>query len=209
MRKVLVQAATKGKRRPAQPGARRDVRVLSLKAPELAAAILAKQKRVENRSWPIPEDLKGQWVALHVSAVPRTPLWVTRYVVRAWDAVKARSGPGRWRFWNPADRASPSLPPRGAIVGLVRIRGLHRLRPGERTADRWALGPLCWEIERAVPLDPPICGVDGCLGFWKPERRLKPAAIARLRKAVEAADARPGLGRFVDAAPAPKKRRAR
>ena len=55
--------------------------------------------------------------------------------------------------------------PRSAIVGLVRFKADHKLKRGEKAQDPWAIGPRCCEIERAVPLNPPILDVKGTLGL--------------------------------------------
>jgi len=195
-RQRVKKAAPKVKTQSFPPGSARGLRALTLKGPELAAAILGRQKRVENRSWPM--NKKGEWMALHVGAGSSTPSWIRKYVIRAWDKEKAKRGPSRWRCWDPEDRRAKQLPPRGAIVGLIRFGGMHRLARGEKRADPWALGPLCWELDRVLPLDPPICGVDGALGLWRVERMVGPGQLRRLHEAVKKARANSLTGRYVN-----------
>eukprot|EP00404_Azadinium_spinosum_P023825 CAMPEP_0180605400 /NCGR_PEP_ID=MMETSP1037_2-20121125/26592_1 /TAXON_ID=632150 /ORGANISM="Azadinium spinosum, Strain 3D9" /LENGTH=201 /DNA_ID=CAMNT_0022624501 /DNA_START=45 /DNA_END=650 /DNA_ORIENTATION=+ len=169
------------------------LRALTLRGPELAAAILAKQKLVENRTWPVPANIgsHGGWLALHVGG-SRTSKFIRRYVSRAWNPEQAVNT--RWRNWDPAaGQGGPGLPYM-ALVGLIHVRGMHRMKRGERTANPWSLGPFCWEIDRAVPLDPPICGVPGKLLLWKVDGDLNPRDRARLYRALTAARTRKGLG---------------
>ena len=176
-------------------GSAKPLRALTLKGPELAAAILGKQKRVENRSWPI--NRTGEWMALHVGKGRSTPPWIRKYVIRAWDKEKAISGPRPWQRWNPEDRRAKQLPPRAAIVGLIRFGGMHRLARGEKKTDPWALGPLCWELDRVVPVDPPICDVDGALGLWRVDRMVGPGQLRRLKEVLKITKANKGMGRYL------------
>ena len=142
---------------------------ITLCCPELAVAIFAKQKRVENRSWRVPRILKssgkGVWLALHVGGSRGMPARIRTHLLKAWDPARAR-----WP-WNKMDltdarRKAPCPLPRGAIVGFIRVAGEHKLKRGEKTENPWALGPICWEIDRAVPLEPPIENVNGKLLLW-------------------------------------------
>mmetsp|Transcript_115828 Transcript_115828/g.327683 ORF Transcript_115828/g.327683 Transcript_115828/m.327683 type:complete len:218 (-) Transcript_115828:87-740(-) len=168
-----------------------NVRVLSLAAPELAMAILAKQKTVENRSWPIPKSFVGKWLALHVG-IRKSPDWIVKHVAKAWDPTKAVNTP--WRSWDPASRDDEKLLPRAAIVGLIRVKGTHWLQRGEKRENPWALGPCCWDIDRVVPLDPPIHGVSGKLGLWRARKELTNQKHARLTGAILHAQQRRGYG---------------
>merc|ERR1719203_645849 len=69
-----------------------DIRVITLKSALLAAAMLGKQKRVENRPWPMPTTFTGKWIGLHVGTEARSPKWITRYIDKAWNRKKAFAG---------------------------------------------------------------------------------------------------------------------
>uniref|UniRef100_A0A7S1WSV0 ASCH domain-containing protein n=1 Tax=Alexandrium catenella TaxID=2925 RepID=A0A7S1WSV0_ALECA len=164
------------------------LRVLTLRGPELAYAILAGQKRVENRSWPVPRSVleMGGWLALHVGSQPMTR-YVRKHVERALDPARARN--------SSYAREAGGYPPRSSIVGLVRISGMHRLARGERRENPWALGPICWEIDRAIPIYPPITSVNGKLGIWLLTRATSICPRARRRLYSCLHKARLGIGR--------------
>merc|ERR1719223_585639 len=71
------------------------LRALSVKCPELAVAILARQKNVENRTWPLPpsvQDAAGHaWLALHVGCGNRQrfPRAIRKHMLKAWDPDRA------------------------------------------------------------------------------------------------------------------------
>ena len=197
VKKAILKTNSRGPQQPDRCFARsaKPLRALTLKGPELAAAILGKQKRVENRSWPI--NRTGEWMALHVGKGRSTPPWIRKYVIRAWDKEKAISGPRPWQRWNPEDRRAKQLPPRAAIVGLIRFGGMHRLARGEKKTDPWALGPLCWELDRVVPVNPPICDVDGALGLWRVDRMVGPCQLRRLKEVLKITKASKGMGRYL------------
>lgn len=178
-----------GKARP-QRGSIVGLRALTVCCPEIGAAILSKQKRVENRSWPCPKGLISKWFALHIGG-GSTPEWIRRHVARAWDVDKA---PKRWRSWDPVDRTSNKLPPSRSIIGMVRVRGEHRVTRREKASNPWALGPFAWEIDRVVPVEPPICDVSGALGFWKVRKQVSARQMARLNKVFALARNKKNLG---------------
>merc|ERR1712176_529897 len=97
-----------------------------------------------------------------------------------------------WRGWNPTKAVRLKSQ---AIVGIVRFSGMHRLAPGERKENPWALGPFCWELDRAIPLQRPICNVDGWLGLWRASTRIGRADLNRLKSAIEHARSHPQLGK--------------
>lgn len=181
-------------------------KVLSLQAPELAAAILGKQKRVENRVWELPAYMIGKWIALHVGGGYGGDLsapWIRKHVEKSWDREKALSLRGsqyppmvrRLSSWDTADKRSSALPPRSAIVGLIRFRGQHKLGRGEKTQNPWALGPYLWEIDRVFALERPITNVNGNLGFWfATPQLLKPTGYAQLNKALQHVKSTKGAG---------------
>lgn len=169
------------------------LKAITLKCPELAVAILAKQKNIENRTWQLPStavDSSGHaWLALHVAGAyggrAYMPQNIRKHMLEAWNPKRAY-----WP-WNKMDlsKSRTGAPlPNSAIVGLIRIRKSRKLERGERKMNPWALGPICWEIDRAVKLDPPIENVNGNLLLWSIDhepsissygrRRLKSALFA-------------------------------
>jgi len=163
-----------------------EIRALTLTSNLLAAGILAQQKLVENRTWRLPAGLAGRWIALHVGSAAYDPTWVRRHVLDAFNVAKAERGPPSYPGCNPSKGLK--LPSRRAIVGLVRFGGQHRFKPGEEKEDRWALGPICWEVSSVVPLLPPIHAVDGNLGLWRVKGHLRPEEFERLKAAIRVAE---------------------
>jgi len=171
------------------------LRAISIRGPEVAAAILSGRKRVENRTRPIPSTVlagsksrasrASSWVALH-TASNRTPRAILEHVREAWGPSKRR-----WKQWSPLERRAAPLP-KAAIVGFVRIVGDHPIAAGEKRCNPWALGPYCWELGGAAVLDPPILGVLGQSGLWKVdnERSLAPKSRARLYRALRSLSSR-------------------
>mmetsp|Transcript_43987 Transcript_43987/g.87267 ORF Transcript_43987/g.87267 Transcript_43987/m.87267 type:complete len:198 (+) Transcript_43987:55-648(+) len=142
-------------------------RALSLCCVDLAIAILAKQKRVENRTRAIPSYAKHSWIALHVSCGRRPMVkWSRAHVKKNWSVKKASGSP--WSHWTPTTGWSlkNQALPNSSIVGFVRLGDSHPLSAREKKKNPWAVGPHCWEIKDAVPLVPPIPGVSGATGLW-------------------------------------------
>eukprot|EP00931_Biecheleriopsis_adriatica_P060084 TRINITY_DN36069_c0_g1_i1.p1 TRINITY_DN36069_c0_g1~~TRINITY_DN36069_c0_g1_i1.p1 ORF type:complete len:242 (+),score=32.24 TRINITY_DN36069_c0_g1_i1:57-728(+) len=198
-RKVMKRKSISSLRSRSQTRPRADgkLRAISLTCPELAVAILAKQKTVENRSWRVPacrRSPEGTWLALHVSAGsgrPYIPPALRKHIQKAWDPEKAY-----WP-WNKMDIFSKKTGaplPRAAIVGLIRVKGDHKLKRGEKAENPWALGPICWEIDRAVPLDPPIENVNGKLSLWSVDQAVSLHHRRRLYAALREAKMRPQRG---------------
>mmetsp|Transcript_105378 Transcript_105378/g.183271 ORF Transcript_105378/g.183271 Transcript_105378/m.183271 type:complete len:218 (-) Transcript_105378:120-773(-) len=175
------------------------LRALSVCCPEIAVAILGKQKSIENRSWPLPRTVVqpgGTWLALHVSVGSKgLPVPIRNYLQKAWDKSKA---PWPWHKMDPFEKRTGAneLLPKGSIVGFMRVIRSRKLRRGEKSENPWALGPYCWEIDRAVPLASPITGIDGNLGCWNVDKFLGPGQINRLRASLREAKGRRGFGCF-------------
>jgi len=191
MKKTSKAARSRDKVKPG------ELRALTICCPELAVAILSRQKNVENRTWHLPltvQDEAGHaWLALHVGASLRLPGVVRKHLLQAWKPEKAL-----WP-WNKMDLSAKHTGaplPSSAIVGLIRVKRSEKLRRGGKKENPWALGPICWEIDRAVKLDPPIENVSGSLGLWSTSREssLSPYFHSRLRSALRAAKSRRGLG---------------
>jgi hypothetical protein len=129
-----------------------DFRALSIKQPWLHAILHGKD--VENRSWPAPEWVIGQTIALHASKG------------FDWDA---EFPPGRKTLWCP-----PEDLPLGAVVALAVITGCH-LSPdflGTCGATRpqcspWAVADAHhWLLADVRPLPEPV-PCKGALGLWR------------------------------------------
>jgi len=106
-------------------------------------------KRVENRSWPPPAGIIGEWVAMHAAQ---------RYDVDA--AVRMLNGDfGASAIMCPRDDDHPT-----GIVGAFLVHGAFELgstrRVGRVTAadmlSRYAFGPWCWVTPNVIQLAEPI-----------------------------------------------------
>eukprot|EP00440_Ansanella_granifera_P047363 gb/GFBE01051295.1/.p1 GENE.gb/GFBE01051295.1/~~gb/GFBE01051295.1/.p1 ORF type:complete len:231 (+),score=27.99 gb/GFBE01051295.1/:1-693(+) len=194
-KKILRSGQT---RRSNQAGAGKpDLRAISLVCPELAVAILAKQKDVENRTWPLPSTVcvpGGTWLALHVGS-NRMPAAIRKHLQKAWDPAAACYP---WKKMDLFQKTTGAPLPRSAIVGLIRIKGVRKLKRGERGENPWALGPMCWDIDRAVPLDKPIENVSGQVFCWSVDREqsISKRDRSRLYRALRDAKSLRGRGCF-------------
>ena len=74
---------------------------------------------------------------------------------------------------------------------------MHRLARGEQKADPWALNPLCWELERVVPVKLPICVMAGALSLWRVDLMVGPGRLRRLKQVFKATKARKDKGRYL------------
>lgn len=169
-----------------------ELRALSVCCTDLAVAILAKQKRVENRTRAIPKHSRHKWIALHVSFGQGGPVKAAKlYVRNNWNGAKSRNTP--WSSWTPSTKQwarsnGKKLLPNSAIVGLVRLSDSHPLAPGEQRKNPWALGPHCWRIKDAVPLKPPVVGLKGTTGLWNVCRmnpNMRRSDCSRLQKLLQ------------------------
>jgi len=103
--------------------------------------ILYSGKTHENRTWPLPRHLLGEWVALHAGK---------RYDAVAWQGLLD---------------LNLCIPPTNAecptgIVGLVWFD-----RNDLRSDSRWFGGPVGWHVAEALPLQSPI-EINGAQGLW-------------------------------------------
>ena len=113
-------------------------------------------KRVENRTWALPRNLQGCWLALHAG--------------HRWDheaAERMRAGD-----FGPAALACPpgrgAGHPEGVITALAKVRGsvpYQHLAPHMQD-DPWAFGPWCWVISEYVELAQPVPAT-GAMGLWR------------------------------------------
>lgn len=140
---------------------RRPLHALSVHQP-WASALVAGPKDVENRPWRptwLPPD--GLWLAIHATKRPIDG--------RDLDAVRS--------LW-PAARQRAHWPT-GAILGLVHVDRVVDLR-AEPHALRspWAVGPLCWHVDRRIALEDPL-PCRGQQGLWLvPEHLLRQLRVA-------------------------------
>lgn len=124
-------------------------------------AIVRGPKRCENRGWPPPDRMLGEYIAIHAGK---------RYQRGEW--------PWPDGFEPPAEADSPQ-----GIVGVARIRGALDLRRGRalmyletvdelQVADRldeldrdpWWAGPCGWLLDEVVAIEPVPCR--GAQGLW-------------------------------------------
>jgi hypothetical protein len=121
------------------------------------------------------------------------PRIIRNHMLKAWKPEKA-SYP--WNKMDLSKKRTGAPLPSGAIVGLIRVKRSRKLKRSERTVNPWAVGPICWEIDRAVKLDPPIENVSGALSLWSIDREpsISEYARRRLASALREAKSRKGLG---------------
>jgi len=126
------------------------MKALTLTSP-WAEAVVRFGKRVENRSWPLPEGFLGERIALHqgkkFDAV--SALWIADLVSKGEDAE-------RDRIVRELEASTT-----GAILGVVRFRSIRRMIspvPPEwpSAIGDWACGPWLWEIDEVVALRSPV-----------------------------------------------------
>lgn len=106
-----------------------------------ATAVRDLGKRVENRSWPAPERVMGQVIAIHAGRAFRE---------EAADWIAARTGRMLTR----------NNVPLGAVVALARVVDVVQERD-----DFWFFGPLGWVLDNVVPLEPVPCR--GMQKLWR------------------------------------------
>ena len=134
---------------------------ITLAGAELAWAMLAGFKRIENRDF----RMSPGWYALHVGDKPLSKERFTRYF-EGMEGV-------------------PTSLKKRVIVGAIKIRdGL----PLATVDDKWAEGPICNIIEAFVQLEDP-CACKGALSTWPIvyKDRLKDDELERLQERLAAA----------------------
>lgn len=132
------------------------VRALTVKQP-WAWAIARGWKDIENRNWPVPKFLLGEWVAIHAS--------------KSWDSEGLE---GFCDIMDATGRGDPIYDcddVRGAVIAVVRLEG-----DVLRHSSPWFTGPHGFIMRDAIKLPDPI-GCRGALNFW----RLPAAVDADLR----------------------------
>lgn len=138
---------------------KKKMRALTLKQPWLYT-ITDLDKWVENRSWKIPSDRLGDWIALHAGKTIDK---------REWDMAEAIHG-------SPITRDVPI----GAIVGAATFTNIVT-RPEQLTGfkRKWFFGPYGWVIERKFVLDYPI-PCRGALSLWSVPDEIAVEILAQL-----------------------------
>ena len=107
-----------------------------------ASAVRDLGKRTENRSWPAPQRVFGQFIAIHAGM---------SFQEDAADWIAARSG----RMFTRQNV------PLGAVVALARVVKVVQEHPD----DPWFVGPYGWVLEEVMALTPVPCR--GHQQLWK------------------------------------------
>ena len=107
-----------------------------------ASAVCDLGKRTENRSWPAPDRILGQFIAIHAGRTFRED---------AADWLAARTGRMLTR----------QNVPLGAVVALARVVEVVQEHPG----DPWFVGPYGWVLGEVMALTPVPCR--GHQQLWK------------------------------------------
>jgi len=118
-------------------------------------------KDIENRSWKLPEQIKGLRIAVHAS---------TRYAYRNWSEAIMQTR--LHKIEGPMELYTGGLPARdevefGVIVGTVEISDCVTAHPSP-----WFQGPYGFVLRNPVPLRAPI-PCRGALGFWTVPKELE------------------------------------
>ncbi len=122
------------------------VRALTIKQP-WAWAIARGWKDIENRNWPAPGYLLGEWVAIHAS--------------KSWDDegfyefadIMERTGRGDYIYGCDGVR--------GAVIAVARIEG-----DVLRHSSPWFVGPHGFVLRDVIKVPRPI-ECRGALNFWR------------------------------------------
>lgn len=123
------------------------MRMLTLHRP-WAWCVVYGPKRVENRTWKPPDNLIGEWLAIHAG--------------KTWSA----QGAAAMLANGIATKDHPDDHPAGAIIGVGRLIGYATSGEEARslldpTQERWFSGPFGWLLTDMKPLATPIY----CRGF--------------------------------------------
>ena len=134
------------------------IKAITIQQP-FASGILARAKKVENRSWggpdnrplPLPSDGRGLWLLLHASgSVAGANDENVKLLQKAWPEMPQIGGL-----------------PTSCILGCIHVTSVvHPSDPGAR-GDPQAVGPLCWLIDDVAPLALPV-NCPGQTFLWTP-----------------------------------------
>ena len=137
-----------------------EMRALSIQPPWIGA-IVCSDKRVENRTWPAPDWITGQCIALHAS---KGPDWDAP--AKAWTAsgLTPYDGITPRKAWT----ASLTL---GAVMAVAEISGCHHSSnasecPGPKCSPWAAIGQYHWQLANVRPLAEPV-PCKGALSLWR------------------------------------------
>lgn len=116
-------------------------------------------KRIENRSWPVPPRLIGEYIGLHAA--------------KSWDEM------GRELI---SQVAGLPCPPKSqhihsvifAVAKVLGCRPISEIGPSDDQSV-WAFGPYCWIFTDVIPLRDPVKHAGG-LSLWP----IEPAARVKL-----------------------------
>ena len=118
-------------------------------------------KRLENRSWPVPRHVIGQRVAIHVSKT-----WNPDEVAVDWDDChEACADDGLWRavelrFGKLRLRDLDAM--RGRVIGSVLVMG-----DVTQSDSPWFCGEHGHVYDRVLALPSMVGPVRGALGYWQ------------------------------------------
>jgi len=106
-----------------------------------ATALRDLDKRVENRSWPPPPHVLGQYIAIHAGKTfdERGAAWIEAHFGASYSAQNTAAG---------------------AIMALARLAEVTSCR-----SDPWFFGPYGWVFDHVIPLTPVACR--GARHLWR------------------------------------------
>lgn len=126
------------------------MKALTVRQPH-AGAIAHQTKRVENRTWKLPQKFHGERVLLHAASQPDK------------DTVVY----------------GPNLDVFGAVIAVIRFTGYHYDNGNDPCCSEWAFrSTYHWTLDDVVALPEPV-PAKGALGFWTPDDNVLAAVHAQ------------------------------
>lgn len=119
-----------------------------------ANCIIHGDKRIENRTWPPPEAVLGDYLAIHAGWMLDDDTTTSHFV---YDVMQMP-------LWKEDELV------RGAVLGVARLVEVVR-----ESDDRWFSGPYGWVLDDVVAIEPIPCS--GRQGVWE----LPTAVLATVR----------------------------
>lgn len=153
-----------------------------------AVWICHRGKRVENRVWPPPQSMVGEYLAIHAGKIESL---TQDDIDDAKEFVEEReipSIPGTEKIWRRRGEGyvlsdETTMPmrecPSGAIVAVAKLVGVT-----EESPDPWFVGPYGWLLDDVRAIEPVPCR--GQQGLWA----LPPSVLATVCERWLAAGAR-------------------
>ncbi|MFJ8677168.1 hypothetical protein [Streptomyces sp. NPDC093589] len=127
------------------------MKALTIRQP-WSGAIAHQSKRVENRTWKLPQKFVGERVLLHAAAQP--------------DKTATVSGPNLDVF--------------GAVIAVIRFTGYHFDTGTDPCCSEWAFPNVYhWTIDHDVTVLPEPVPATGALSFWTPDPHVLAAVDAQ------------------------------